>query len=122
MFDFKQAGLLTLGAAVRAQSGIPHNTLGSHEPVLYISDGDTVTTTTIDAHGTDQYGNLIGERPNPQTGPFYIDDAERGDTLVVRFDHLAPNRDTGFTYTPVAPNAARVGMSKVRSATSPARK
>jgi amidase len=81
-----------------------HNTLGPHEPVLHIADGDTVITTTIDAHGTDQYDNLIGERPNPQTGPFYIDGAEPGDTLVVRFDHLAPNRDTGFTFTPVAPN------------------
>ena len=83
-----------------------HNTLGPHEPVLHIADGDTVTTTTIDAHGTDQHGDLIGERPNPQTGPFYIDDAEPGDTLLVRFDHLAPNRDTGFTFTPVAPTSS----------------
>ncbi len=82
-----------------------HNTLGPHEPVLRIADGDTVITTTIDAHGTDQYGNLVGERPNPQTGPFYVEGAAAGDTLVVRFDHLAPNRDTGFTYSPVAPNA-----------------
>jgi acetamidase/formamidase len=81
-----------------------HNTLGSHDPVLRIADGDTVFTTTIDAHGTDQFGNLAGERPNPQTGPFYIEGAAPGDTLAVRFDRLAPNRDTGFTYTPVAAN------------------
>ena len=37
-----------------------HNTLGPHEPVLHIADGDTVITTTIDAHGADQHGNLVG--------------------------------------------------------------
>jgi acetamidase/formamidase len=81
-----------------------HNTLGPHEAVLSIADGDTVATTTVDAHGVDQYGNLVAARPNPQTGPFYIVGAEPGDTLVVHLDRLAPNRPTGFTFTPVAPN------------------
>jgi acetamidase/formamidase len=30
--------------------------------------------------------------------------------LAVRFDHLMPNRDTGFTYTPVAPNVVEPGF------------
>lgn len=30
VFDFKQAGRAVVGAAVRGQSGIPHNTLGGH--------------------------------------------------------------------------------------------
>lgn len=81
-----------------------HNTLGPHEPVLRIADGDTVVTTTIDAHGADQSGALVGRRPNPLTGPFYIEGAAPGDALAVHFDRLTPNRDTGFTYTPVAPN------------------
>lgn len=81
-----------------------HNTLGAHEPVLRIADGDTVVTVTIDAHGADQFGALVGSRPNPLTGPFYIEGAAPGDTLAVHFDRLTPNRDTGFTYTPVAPN------------------
>jgi len=67
-------------------------------------------TTTIDAHGMDQHGNVVGSRPNPLTGPFYVEDAAPGDTLAVRFDHLAPNRDTGFTYTPVAPNVVEPGF------------
>ncbi len=87
-----------------------HNTLGPHEPVLRIADGDTVVTTTIDAHGTDQYGNLIGVRPNPLTGPFYIEGAAPGDTLAVHFDRMMPNRDTGFTFTPVAPNVVDPGF------------
>jgi acetamidase/formamidase len=81
-----------------------HTTLGAHDPVLRIADGETVFTTTLDASGVDQFGNLVGESPNPQTGPFYIEDAGPGDTLAVRFDSLAPNRDTGFSYTPVALN------------------
>jgi amidase len=87
-----------------------HNTLGPHEPVLRIADGDTVVTTTIDAHGVDQYGNQVGRRPNPLTGPFYVEGAEPGDTLAVHFDRLLPNRDTGFTYTPVAPNVVEPGF------------
>jgi amidase len=81
-----------------------HNTLGPHEPVLRIADGDTVFTTTIDAQGTDQFGNLVGARPNPLTGPFYIEGAAPGDTLVVHFDSLTPNRDGGYSYTPLVSN------------------
>ncbi|MFN3650453.1 MAG: acetamidase/formamidase family protein [Armatimonadota bacterium] len=81
-----------------------HRTLGSHEPVLRIRDGDTVVTTTIDAGGWDARGERVTVGPNPQTGPFYVEDAEPGDTLVVHLDSLAPNRDHGFTRNVVAPN------------------
>ncbi|MCC7449369.1 MAG: acetamidase/formamidase family protein [Anaerolineae bacterium] len=79
-------------------------TLGSHEPVLRINSGDTVVTTTIDAWGNDAQGKLIGQRPNPQTGPFYIEGAEPGDTLHVHLDRLRPNREIGYTWTLLAPN------------------
>jgi acetamidase/formamidase len=81
-----------------------HNALGSHEPVLRISPGDTVVTKTIDAGGSDETGTRVGQGPNPQTGPFYVEGAEPGDTLVVRFDRLAPNRKRGYTSSLVAPN------------------
>jgi amidase len=81
-----------------------HTTLGSHEPVLHIADGDTVITTTVDARGHDTSGEQVTESGNPQTGPFYVEGAEPGDTLVVHLDHLYPNRDTGFSATVVAPN------------------
>ncbi|MCX7670829.1 MAG: acetamidase/formamidase family protein, partial [Anaerolineae bacterium] len=87
-----------------------HNTLGPHEPVLRIADGDTVITYTIDAHGVDRHGERVGERPNPLTGPFFIEGAAPGDTLAVHFDRLAPDRATGFTYTPVAPNVVEPGF------------
>ncbi|MDB5077824.1 MAG: Acetamidase/Formamidase [Chloroflexi bacterium] len=79
-------------------------TIGSHEPVLRIAGGDSVITTTIDAWGQDLHGNQVGPRPNPQTGPFYVEDAEPGDTLVMHIDHLTPNRDNGFCKTVLAPN------------------
>lgn len=80
------------------------NTFGSHEPVLRIAPGDSVVTTTVDARGVDLNGNQVGERPNPQTGPFYIEGAEPGDALVVRFDRIATNRATGWTSTSLAGN------------------
>ncbi len=80
-----------------------HVTIGWHEPVLHIADGDTVTTTTIDARGFDQKGEQVSERGNPMTGPFYVEGAEEGDALQVVFDRLTPNRGDGFTSSMVAP-------------------
>jgi amidase len=81
-----------------------HNTLGSHEPVLRIAAGDTVVTTTADAWGFDADRDLVATRSNPQTGPFYLEGAEPGDTLVLSLVHLAPNRSYGFSSAQVAPN------------------
>ncbi|MBZ0302106.1 MAG: acetamidase/formamidase family protein [Anaerolineae bacterium] len=74
-----------------------HNTIGSHPPVLHIKDGDTVVTTAIDARGQDMHGQVIGPRPNPMTGPFYVEGAEPDDTLVVSLDRIYPNRDQGWS-------------------------
>lgn len=86
------------------QPSVYHTTIGSHEPVLRISDGDTVVTTTVDAGGHDSTGERVTPGGNPQTGPFYVDGAEPGDTLAVRLDHLYPNREWGYTATVVAAN------------------
>jgi acetamidase/formamidase len=81
-----------------------YNTIGSHPAVLTVADGDTIVTTTIDAHGTDHHGDQVCGRPNPQTGPFYVEGAEPGDTLAVDLIHLTPNRPTGFMRNVVAAN------------------
>jgi acetamidase/formamidase len=81
-----------------------YTTIGPHEPVLHIGTGDTVITTTIDAWGQDENGVEVSARSNPQTGPFYIDGAEPGDTLELHLDRLYPNRDVGYTTTMLAPN------------------
>lgn len=81
-----------------------HTTLGSHAPVLYIADGDTVITTTVDAHGKDAAGEKITADPNPQTGPFFVEGAMPGDTLSVHFDSITPNRTWGWTRDALAAN------------------
>src|SRR3984885_1461999 len=64
-----------------------------NKPVLTISPGDTIHTTTVDAGGTDEKGvaRILGG--NPETGPFYIETAAPGDTLVVHFTKVRLNRD-----------------------------
>jgi amidase len=81
-----------------------HLTLGPHEPVLRVADGDTIITLTVDAHGGDRWGAHVAAKPNPQTGPFYVEGAEPGDALAVRFDRLTPIRDWGFTSSMLAPD------------------
>ena len=81
-----------------------YTTIGSHEPVLHIQPGDTVITTTVDARGQDVNAQQITPPGNPMTGPFYIEGAEPGDTLVVRLDKLTPNRTYGWTARMLAAN------------------
>jgi amidase len=86
-----------------------HTTLGPHAPVLTVADGDTISTTTVDAAGQDATGEQVTPPGNPMTGPFFVAGAEPGDTLVVYLDHLAPNRDTGWTSSSLAPNVVDPG-------------
>ena len=74
-----------------------HVTIGSHEPVLHIADRDTVITTTVDAGGSDATGQRVTPGGNPQTGPFYVDGAEPGDTLAMHLVRLVPNRPRGYS-------------------------
>jgi len=87
-----------------------HTTIGSHEPVLRIASGDVIRTWTVDSGGYDRHGNDITEGGNPQTGPFYVEGAERGDTLRVRFERIRPNRTRGVTGGLVAPNVVDPGF------------
>jgi acetamidase/formamidase len=81
-----------------------HVTLGSHEPVLRIASGDTVRTWTVDSSGYDREGNDLTPGGNPQTGPFFVEGAEPGDTLAVHLDRIEPNRRRGITGQVVALN------------------
>lgn len=90
-----------------------HTAIGAHPPVLRIADGDSVSTTTVDAGGRDRHGEAVTPGGNPQTGPFYVEGAEPGDTLVLRLERLVPNRDSGYTACVVAPNV--VDPAYVRS-------
>jgi amidase len=77
--------------------------------VLRIADGDTVVTTTIDADGITAQNEHVAPNRNPLTGPFYLEDAERGDTLALHLDYLYPNRDWGRSGTAIAANVVDPG-------------
>jgi amidase len=81
-----------------------YNTIGEHQPVLKIADGDTVVTTTVDARGWDHRGESVAGRGNPMTGPFFVEGAQPGDTLAIQLELMAPNREWGWTSNVLAPN------------------
>jgi amidase len=62
-------------------------------PVLHVFPGDTVRTWTVDAGGVDPKGVHRSGGGNPETGPFYIEGAFPGDTLVVKLNKVRLNRD-----------------------------
>ena len=61
-------------------------------PALRIWPGDTVRTRTVDAGGVDANGKTRVLGGNPQTGPFFVEGAMPGDTLVVRVRRLRLSR------------------------------
>ena len=74
-----------------------HNVFsGAIAPALHLQPGDTVNTSTLDSRGFDRDGRPRAPRGNPLTGPFYIDGAMPGDTLVVHLDRVRLNRDTAY--------------------------
>ena len=81
---------------------------GLAEPVMRLQPGDTVETYTerTDTGYFRQFGDTVPadappnpNLPNPVTGPFYIEGAEPGDTLVVRLLSVEPAEDTAIGYT-----------------------
>jgi acetamidase/formamidase len=81
-----------------------YNSIGAHSPALVIASGDTVTAATADAHGFDHRGEQTGQRPNPMTGPFFIEGAEPGDVLLITIRDIRMTRATGWTYDTLSPN------------------
>jgi amidase len=75
------------------------------EPIATIARGETVAIYTVDAFGdviTDETklpSKTLGLYLNPQTGPFFIDGAEPGDTLAVRIENIEATRDWAASCT-----------------------
>lgn len=99
-------------------------TFGGAPPVMRIRPGTVLTLWTEDAYGgritsTDDVASsaLPSDDLNPQTGPFWIEGAEPGDTLAIHLVDLTPARSWGasttipffggLTATPASPTLQR---------------
>ena len=82
-----------------------------NKPVLTVSPGDTVHTTTVDAGGTDEKGVTRVLGGNPETGPFYVETAMPGDTLVVQLTRLRLNRDWAMSDDGIVPRGLNTGLA-----------
>jgi acetamidase/formamidase len=81
-------------------------TFAVREPVLRVKPGDIVETQTFSKPG-DYYDPNVAGPWSGEVGPFFIEGAAPGDTLVVRILKLAPNRDTAVS------NVTGTGISAV---------
>jgi len=81
-------------------------TFGGAAPVMKVRPGDVLELWTDDCFasrvtGPDALASRVIEWPyiNPQTGPFYVEGAEPGDTLVLHLVSVEPARDWGVSTT-----------------------
>src|SRR6201993_3732348 len=108
-FALSIAGLSFAGSALAAEvrydpgDKVYFTYCYAHPPAAHIKPGDTVITSTRDASNdafsvTDKTlaPKIDLTKVNPQTGPFYVEGAEPGDTLVVHIDSIELNRDWGW--------------------------
>jgi acetamidase/formamidase len=87
-----------------------HTVIGAAAPVLQVKPGDTIHTTCVDAHGLGANSQQATPPGNPMTGPFYVEGAQPGDTLVVHLDAITPNRRYGWSGSFLAPNVVEPGF------------
>ena len=74
-------------------------------PVLHIFPGDTVRTKSIDAAGTDENSARRSIGGDPLTGPFFVEGALPGDTLVIKLNRIRTNRDWAWSGQSLIGNA-----------------
>jgi acetamidase/formamidase len=79
---------------------------GGQPPVMSLAPGEALATWTRDCFAgqvrslADLPSQVCDPRYlNPQTGPFYVEGAEPGDTLAVHFHSIEPRHDWGVSST-----------------------
>jgi len=77
----------------------------TYKPVLHVAPGDTIETWSVDAGGVDASGKHRSPGGNPLTGPFFVDGAWPGDTLVVKLNRVRLTRDTAVSGDQIVPTA-----------------
>jgi acetamidase/formamidase len=81
-------------------------TFGGADPVMKVSPGDVLELWSDDCftslvRTTDDLASekIVFPFLNPQTGPFYVEGAEPGDTIALHFVSMEPSRDWGVSTT-----------------------
>lgn len=81
-------------------------TFGGYDPVMRVRPGDVLDVFTEDCFGgrirtTEDLPSRTITYPfiNPQTGPFYVEGAEPGDTLAIHLIDVEPARDWAVSTT-----------------------
>lgn len=97
------------------RSGVP--TFAVREPVLSLKPGDIVETRTFSQPG-DYYDRAGGPWPG-EVGPFYIEGAVPGDTLVVKVLKLRLNRNRAVSHVNSGGMSAIAGDSRTRMLNPP---
>lgn len=93
-------------------------TFAVRPPVLTIRPGDTVETETFSRAGDYYDPTKAGPWPG-EVGPFLIDGAAPGDTLIVRILKLAPNRDVAISNITQTSISGVAGDSRTRMLNDP---
>ena len=78
-------------------------------PAMRLFPGDTVQTKSVDAGGADENSVRRSLGGNPLTGPFYIEGAMPGDTIVVKLNRVRTNRDWAGSGQQLMTNALTPG-------------
>ena len=98
---------ILLGAAASAQTVVKYQATinnvkyvyASAPPVAHLKTGDVLDTNTLDCFGNaiQKPGDMLSmsKGDNPLTGPFYVEGAEPGDTLVVKILDLQVDSNQG---------------------------
>jgi acetamidase/formamidase len=94
------------------------HTFARREPVLRVEPGDIVETQTFSKPG-DYYDPAVAGPWPGEVGPFYIQGAAPGDTLVVRILKLAPNRDLAVSNVTRTSISAVAGDARTRMLNDP---
>jgi amidase len=68
------------------------------EPACPIKEGQKVVTFTLDAHGGSLRGSHRLGFSNPLTGPFVIENARPGDSMVIQIDSIQPLSENSWSY------------------------
>src|SRR3954451_1240492 len=81
-------------------------TFGGVRPIRTVRSGSVMELWTEDAfagkvRGPDDLVSVVIDFPfvNPQTGPFFVEGAEPGDTLAIHFVSIEPSRDWAASTT-----------------------